>query len=287
MKKVFAAIVIICIGLFVGALINIDKTVNTPVLATPIPAQYADMKPVEVAFASADGNKLSGWYFKAEEPKGVVIVVHGLSESTGGKSSMIAHAKYLNDAGYSAFLIDLRGFGESKFSKISFGTQEWKDVEAAFYEVKKYPENKNLKVGFLGHSMGGAAVIIAAGRAQIGDFVIADVPFASPEKFLKKQSQTRGLAIMYPFVAAAARYELGAEYSNITAEKYIGEVKTPVLIIGGIHDSAVDPQDAEDLYKAATTQNKTLWMSPYTHNTYEDGPRDFEYKVLTFLNTVK
>lgn len=287
MKRVFVFLIIVCASLFVFAWISISKTINTPIAASTVPTEYGSLNPADVSFTSADGNKLSGWYFKVTNPKAVVIVVHGLSDTTGGKADMIGHVKYLNDAGYSAFLIDLRGFGESEFRPISFATQEWKDAEAAYYTVKKYPENAGKPVGFLGHSMGGATAIIASGRAHAGDFIIADVPFASAPKFLRKQTSAHGLPFMYPFVTLAARLQLGSEYSEVSAEQYISQAKVPLLVIGAKRDQAVDPQDAEDLYNAATTTTKKLWMADTSHNTYGDNPMAFEYQVLTFLNSLR
>ena len=95
------------------------------------------------------------------------------------KIRLLPHAEYLNSAGYSTILIDLRSFGKSEGDKTSLGIQEWKDVETAYDYAKSLPENKNKIIGFYGKSMGGVTAIITRALTDKGDFIIALTPYAS------------------------------------------------------------------------------------------------------------
>src|SRR5258708_34614287 len=133
----------------------------------------------KVYFKNSDNLKLAAWYTKAQDPKAFVILVHGFTESNGGKALMLEHAQYLQQAGYSSLAIDLRATGDSEGNRTYLGTQEYKDVESAYDYLKTLPEAKFKKIGCLGISMGAATCTTFMGVTGKGDFLIASVPYAN------------------------------------------------------------------------------------------------------------
>lgn len=284
----FVFFLLIIFAVFVYSWINLRSTIYRHTSADVIDPSMKSLLQHHT-FYSTDDVKLSGWYLPVKNAKATVILVHGLSQTTGGKTSMIPHVHYLTNAGYSVFLIDLRSFGGSENKRKAFGTEEWQDIEGAYDYMKSKPENKNKLIGFLGHSMGASASIIASGRTGKGDFIVADVPFASPKKFFITQIKEQKLppGFLIPFVDAAARIELGFDYNNISAENYISKVTAPTLLISAKRDTAVDPNDPRELYAKTTVQSKLIQIDA-SHDVIKDKPKEFEEQVLQFLsNTIK
>lgn len=239
-------------------------------------------------FKSSDGVRIASWYIPVKNPKAVVILVHGFKNSDGGKSVMLPHAAYLNKAGYSTLLLDLRSVGYSQGDKVTLGVNEWKDVEAAFDYAKLMPENKNKKIGFLGNSMGAATIIIQRGITGKGDFVIASVPFANFKTLFSFQVAKEGLSplVFYPILRLSAMPELGLHYGYYSPTNWVSKIDTPVFLISAARDEEVDRRDAKLLYDQLTGP-KEYWQADSGHDVYRDQPREFENKVLSFLNKVK
>ncbi|OGE31797.1 hypothetical protein A2631_01545 [Candidatus Daviesbacteria bacterium RIFCSPHIGHO2_01_FULL_44_29] len=232
---------------------------------------------------NTDNQKIAYWYFPNDKLKAVVILVHGYSVP-GGKSQMLGHAEYLQEAGYSTVLLDLRSFGESEGKKITLGVNEWKDVEAVFDCIKSLPENKDKKIGFLGVSMGAVTSILATGKTGKGDFVIASVPYANFQSMFYSQIKAAGLpsTIFYPFMKASALVELGKDYEKFTPLAVIKNIKTPILLISAQQDQDVNSQDAKVLYGLAN-QPKEYWEIDSHHDIFDEHPQEFKDKVLSFL----
>lgn len=104
-------------------------------------------------FVSFDNTQI--YYVKntVENPKGIIIVVHGLSEHSG---RYINTCKYLNDSGYSTLSFDNRGNGQSGGPKGSVGSFHdfLEDIHLFVCNERKTYE----KVYLLGHSLGGFLV---------------------------------------------------------------------------------------------------------------------------------
>lgn len=238
----------------------------------------------KVYFKTNDNLKIAGWYTKAENPKAVVILVHGFTESDGGKSLMLEHAQYLKEVGYSSLAIDLRGTGESDGNKVFFGTKEWKDVEAAYDYLKGQPENINKKIGCFGISMGASTCISFMGLTHKGDFLIASVPFSSPlsafnytlekEKFPSK--------VFKPFVTYVTTLIFGLNYNKFTAITNVKEINAPKLFISAKNDKDINPMDAVNLYNGAS-QPKQLWETETQHDVFNEKPEEFRQQILNFL----
>lgn len=233
-----------------------------------------------------DGIKIAYQYFPVKTPKCVVVLVHGYSKH-GGKVFMCNHVNYLNNAGYSAVILDLRSFGESNGTRVTMGVKEWKDVKAVFNKVKQLPENKNIKIGILGVSMGAATAIITKAKTNFGDFIIASTPYTSFSSLFKMQVKLARLPVLifYPFVKIASYFELGLNHTNYDPIKLISKIDVPIFIIGAKNDDMVNTNDAKHLYNKATGY-KEFWLANTKHDVYNEIPKVFEKRVLGFISKV-
>lgn len=235
-------------------------------------------------FTTSDGIKIASWYIPVKNPKAVVILVHRYDTALGGKSLMLPHAQYLKEAGYSTLLVDLRSFGQSEGNIITFGINEWRDLSAAYDFVKSLPENKHVKVGFLGQSMGAVTAIDEVGLTGKGDFIIASVPFASFRSLFDSQIKQEGFPEFpfLPIIRFAARFVLGWNYTYYTPANQIYKIHIPIFFIEATQDKEINKDDVQYLYDHAS-KPKELWIVNAPHDVYESMPAVFQQKVLCFL----
>src|SRR5215471_11150915 len=69
-----------------------------------------DVKGEVVAFGSASGTTLHGWFLPGQPHAGAVVLMHGVRAT---RVSMLARARMLNRNGYAVLLFDFQGCGES------------------------------------------------------------------------------------------------------------------------------------------------------------------------------
>ncbi len=248
-----------------------------------------NFSPTTEFVTTSDNKKIAYWYVPASEPKAVVILVHGYS-NPGGKTAMIDQVEYLQKAGYSTALLDLRGYGESEGNRISLGVHEWKDIEAVYDHLRSLPENKDKKIGFLGVSMGAVSSIITAGQTGKGDFVIASVPYSNFDSLFSVQLRHENLTptIFLPIMKQAAKTEISQDYQEFTAAKNIAKIsaktgsEVPILLMAATQDDVVNGADAKTLYDLAN-QPKEYWEIESRHDIHYFHPTEFEEQVLQFL----
>lgn len=227
--------------------------------------------------------KIAYWYFPVKNARAVVVLIHGYS-NPGGKSQMLDHVAYLHEAGYSSVALDLRSFGESEGNKMTLGVNEWRDVEVVYDAIKLLPENMNQKIGFFGISMGASTAIMTAGKTKKGDFLIATVPYADFRSAFYAQINAAGFppTVIYPLMRIAAKFELGKNYENFVPLKVVSKINIPTLYISAKRDEEVSSQDAKTLYDLAN-EPKDYWEVDSRHDIYNEYPREFKERILTFL----
>lgn len=264
---------------------RLHKTLNHRVSPnTELESQYSLPKK-SVQFTTLDGLKIAGWYIPVENPKAVVILVHGRTEQNGGKPLMLGHAQYLHEAGYSTLLVDLRGVGESDGERIYLGVKEWQDLEAAYDYAKSLPQNKDRKVGYLGISMGASTSIVATGLTGKGDFVIASVPYIDLLGIFKYRLLREGIGskLMVPFIAPVALLEFGFDYAKYTPREQITNIKAPVFIIAAKNDESISPEGTKQLFELGNDP-KEYWEPDTGHDVFKALPEEFKTRVLDFLD---
>lgn len=112
----------------------------------------------EVRFSSEAGVMFAGW-FLAGDNGAAVIVRHGAGSTA---NDVEAHARVLNEAGFSVLATDARGHGLSEGHGMELGWYGDEDITAAVDEVLGRAHPPIAAVGVLGLSMGGEEAIGAA-----------------------------------------------------------------------------------------------------------------------------
>jgi alpha-beta hydrolase superfamily lysophospholipase len=248
--------------------------------------QQFELTGTEHTITTADNLKLEALHIPLKESKAVIVIVHGASDD-GGKTVMLPYAKFLADAGYSSVTFGLRNYAASEGSKTTFAVQEWQDVVAAYNLAKQLEPNK--PIGLLGVSMGSASLLTAMGKANIGDFAVASVPYTTFGAGASWDSQFRfGLPQWFsrPFIEIAAFIELGPDYLTNQPRYTIANIKAPLLLIAARNDRKVNPQDTYELQQLGG-DNIQVWESPQAaHDVLNTDGEAYKAEVLRFLESL-
>ena len=112
----------------------------------------------EVAFVSADGLKLTGWFVPPENGA-TIILLHGYGSN---RLAMRWHAEQLVEANYGVLMYDERASGESEGEYRSYGWEDSADVSGAVTFIHHQVGGKS-NIGIAGCSIGGQIALQGIG----------------------------------------------------------------------------------------------------------------------------
>jgi pimeloyl-ACP methyl ester carboxylesterase len=262
------------------------------------PATYG-LAAERVGFRSQDDLEISGWWLtdgiSAEARRASVVVVHGLG---GNRASMLPIAKFLVAAGYDVLAIDLRAHGESDGAYPSPGYLEVAEVAAAVDHAHR--RSSPGPVILFGHSLGGVAVLHAAGRGVDVAAVVADSAFVSSFDMMDgfragetarltriglRFASSRRLAGLMAFMLRVGAGQ-GIDARRADLMPVLPGISCPVLFVTGERDEIALTANTRRMAAAVTVAGTRLVTLYAGHQTHADAPREYERAVLAFLDEV-
>jgi len=237
-----------------------------------------------IRFQSKDGTPLSGWWIPAEEPKGVVILCHGVDST---KIAMLFPAKLLHEHGFSAFVFDFRARGESGGNRCTLGFCEVEDLHAAVDYAKSRADSRNLPVGVFGESMGAAVAIMGTARDSRIRCVAAESPFAQLDHAIRNHflKMSAAAVVFDPPSRWIGEILIGCRCPSVAPVDEIGKIAPrPILLVQDKDDQLCPPEETRLLMEAAG-QPKELWTVPNSGHigasTVE--PAEFARRIPAFF----
>ena len=243
----------------------------------------------EVSFQTADGVPLRGWWVPAPEPKGTVVLLHGLNRS---RLEMVKKVPFVHEQGWNAVLFDLRHHGASGGDVSSFGWFEKNDAEAA----KAYAESRSKgPVVFWGVSLGAATAVLAAAEDASVAGVVCDSSYRSlPDtvahhiRLFRNFRWWMRIVPSWP-VGPEVLYWMGRRGGfNPRAVDVQGAASRlagrPVLFVCNSGDRRMPSDIAFDLKAAAGERARVLVVPGNTHGeAYRDGKPAYDSAVGDLL----
>ena len=181
---------------------------------------------------------------------------------------MLALAAPFRRAGMNVLLFDARNHGRSDSAWISSLPTFAEDTATAIDWLQDHHPERCRRIALVGHSVGGAAVLLAASRRDDITAVISVSAFAHPEwmtrRFLAKTSIPDcavGLTLR------DAQWIIGHRYDDIAPLNTVYRLKCPVLLVHGEADRTVPVADAHAIIAAGEKPDlQLLTISGAGHN---------------------
>ncbi len=241
----------------------------------------------EVAFLSADGLTLRGWYIPPKNGA-VVVFAHGLGSN---RSMFWDDVAMLYPHGYGMLLFDLRNSGTSEGEITTMGLLEAGDVDRAVEFVLAQPGVDAQKIVLFGHSMGGATVILSAAGNPKVRAVIAQSAYTSLEdNVTASMRQLTGLPAFpfAPLVVFFGEQRSGMQIRQVRPVDVVADISPrPILLVHGAQDLLVPVSNVYDLYAAAQEPKELLVIQEAGHGGFAfHSPQTYPAQILNFLDSL-
>jgi uncharacterized protein len=239
------AVPLALLWLFQRHLIYFPLAQAVPPVATVLPGAE------EVAFTTADGLRLHGWFAApaGTDRRATVLVFNG---NAGDRSFRAPLAAALARAGYAVLLFDYRGYGRNPGSPSEQGLTA--DARAARAYVAARPDVDPKRLVYFGESLG-AAVALALAVEQPPAALVLRSPFTSLADMGR---------LHYPFLPTGPL--LRDRFDSLGR---VGRLACPVLVVAGAEDRIVPPEHSRRLYAAAPEPKRFVLIPGADHNDAE------------------
>lgn len=261
--------------------------------AGPMMSSKDGPMPTDAKIRSADGTELAATYYPGIEPRGLLVVAHGLGEHSGCYESFaatLAETPGLVDV----LAFDFRGHGRSPGRRGVIGRYEELVADLAAAVAWAGEHRPDLPRFLLGHSNGGQVALHVALRDQdiLAGLILSNpsLRIAAPvprhkyyaglflRKFAPRVTLTSTVLDEHltrdPARLAERKSDL-LRHGKISAPLYFGmveggdlviarapEVRLPLLLILGGSDPVVDPAVTTAFYDRLGSSDKTLKLYP-------------------------
>lgn len=203
----------------------------------------------DVAFTTADGMHLRGWFLPAAKTSDrTLIICHGLGAN---RSNFLPYCEVGDALHANVLMFDFRGHGDSDGHTVTFGYFERHDVLAALDYLRTQRPAQAREVYGLGISMGSSALLQAAAEASPPfDGIVVDSAFASATE-LTDNILADFPAALRPYMGVCgvpiASLHAGCWLPNVNPIESAARIQAPVLFIHAKDDTLIPVSHTERL----------------------------------------
>lgn len=193
------------------------------------------------------------------------VVIHGYG---GDGSLMLYAAKRFYERGYNVLLPDLRAHGKSTGKYIGWGWLDKGDILDWCSCIKK--RDKNAETVLYGVSMGGAAVLMAAGEKKPDGVrcVVSDCAYTSLRDILYYRIRRMfhlPPAVVMLWLKPLCQREAGLSVDDASVIEQVKKCSLPLMFCHGDRDRFVPTDSALELYAAAKAPKKLMLVHGAGH----------------------
>lgn len=245
-----------------------------------------DRNATEVSITATDGTVLVGHWLRCENPKRIVVAMHGWRSTWFNDFGTLA--PFLQTSDCAVLYAEQRGQNNSGGDCMGFGVTERHDC-ARWIEWATQRE-PDLPVYAMGISMGATTVLMASDlplSEQVRG-IIADCGFTSPRaiwQHVGKHNLHLGFGIRESAVRTLCRTRWNGENSDRSAADSLSKTSLPVLFIHGSDDNFVPVTMTYENYKACVSPKRLLIVPGAGHAaSYVTDRRAYERSLCDFWN---
>ncbi|MEA5569764.1 alpha/beta hydrolase [Calothrix sp. UHCC 0171] len=217
--------------------------------------------------------RIHGWWMDNPNSDGkVLLYLHG--NALNISANIFAATGYYK-AGFSVFLIDYRGFGQSE-GRFPNESRVYEDATIAWNYLVRQRKVHPSQIYIYGHSLGGAIAIDLAVKRPEAAGLIVESTFTSVRNVIA----ARKLFPIFP-----VNLLLKERFDSI--EK-VPQLKVPILIIHGTEDATVPAFMGQTLYAVAPQPKELILVAGADHNNVgQTAPSQYIKAVQSFLQVVQ
>ena len=247
-----------------------------------------EKEPLEtIEIESHDGIKLVGHWYCPENPKRVIVAMHGWRSGWSQDFGIISPFWHKNDC--AVIYAEQRAQGNSEGEYMGFGLLERFDCFEWVKWVNDKTEGK-LPVYLCGVSMGATTVLMTSGfeLPPCVKGIIADCGFTSPYAIWKHVAENN-LKIPYGLYSAVVndmcRKKIQATSDEYSCAQALSSCTVPVLFAHGTDDKFVPIEMTFENYKACAAPKKLFIVPGAAHGmSYFIDKEGYEAATLSFFN---
>jgi uncharacterized protein len=237
-----------------------------------------------VSIPAEDGGALYGWQIAASPKAPTLILLHGWGRNL---ARTLPYIQALHPLGYNLLAFDTRNHGSSSpVERPTVGTFA-QDVVSAVKFLKR--QGKTSQIGAIGLSVGGGAVINAAGWDEHIRSVITVGAISHPVAVMKHEFRKRHIpGILASLLLGYMRRRYGVDFDAIAPVNNIRKSQADFLLLHGEQDETIPIAQARALFEAGNPAKTNLWLVPqkghsdcHTHPLFLEKVGGFLQKTLS------
>ena len=232
----------------------------------------------DVAFTTADGLRLEGWFVPSQN--GATVIAFP------GRSGPQEHTRMLVRHGYGVLLFDRRGEGASEGDPNTFGWHGERDLHAAAAYLRSRSDVDPERIGGIGLSVGGEMLIRAAAESEEFAAIVSEGSSG--------QSVRDGIANGEPWAEilpeASITLATALFTNDLPPPSLIGEVskiapRAVFFVYGENGQGGSETKPNRDFYEAAR-EPKQIWEVPNGRHIagITTEPAEYERRVIGFFD---
>jgi dienelactone hydrolase len=243
-----------------------------------VPADRLGVPHEDVAFETADGLELEGWYIPSRNGAAVI--------SFPGRNGSQKQARMLAEHGYGVLLFDRRGEGRSEGEPNSWGWGGDADAKAAIDYLQRRPDVDDDRIGGIGLSVGGEMLIETAAETDQLRAVVSDGAGARSyreEKLLQEQGLDKVLGAIVGVTKTASIAVFSNHAPPAGLDDLSAKVDQPLLLIAAPNSGHGEELNRRYARAAADAQ---LWEIPEARHVggIDARPEEYERRVVGFFD---
>ncbi len=221
----------------------------------------------DVYLTTTDHVKIHGWLMKVENSRGVVIFCHG---NAGNISHRVENLRLFAELGFSVFIFDYRGYGQSEGKSSEEGT--YLDGEAVYTYLVETKRIRPERVVIFGRSMGAGVATFIASQQKCGALIIESAFTSVPD--IGQQ--------LYPFLPV----KLLAK-NSYDSKSRLPKINCPVLVAHSPDDEIIPFSHGQALFAAARMPKQFLTLKGGHNDGYYVTGQAYFDSLDRFLSKIE